>query len=625
MNKYKVMAAILSMASVHTYALSGDDWSLSGRLKYGESIAYDLDEESNVSGPKSFLGEVNFNWFPTDTIVVAASFWYRGDLNPNNGDDMRQYGLMDYTAPNYLDRFGFNVNGKPSGFPEEPFGAEQNELKTLDDFDNEVIRELSIKYTDIDGRFAAKIGKFQRGWGQSDGLRLIDVLHPQDLRERFVMRDAQDIRIPTWMAAIDLDLGRLGLGAPFEFIGLKRPELELIGIYEVRHSEFIVNNPTPSSATSGGLWGLPFPNLIDSTSQRGLPFIGVNLNDRIIDEESTHRDGEYGVRFKFNALGADWTLNAFKGYQDLPVLRLTGMDLIVGSSLNDPENAIAVLPFNAAQTEALAQGPYLTSLRTTNGANDLLGLLNPLISPLLGGDLSVDPVPCENPIISTVSCSINLNFDLDYTNTQEIYGFSFIRDISEIGFGPRNVSPVLRVEFSKENDKAFNRAIVTNSYGIQEEGTTALVALPSNSITYRDQYSLMVGFDYFLWIPGWESQRKSIFTSFQFFNIHTDNGEELFYQAPYSANGSRLPENHNYATLLWSHGFFNEKLAVESLSIWDLDFDGYQHRARLDFNFFGNTIRPRIEWVHVDGEDEQGVIGIFNKSDYVEASLTIQF
>ena len=427
------------------------------------------------------------------------------------------------------------------------------------------------------------------------------------------------------MAAVDLDFERLGIAAPFEFFGIHRPELELIGIYEVRHSEFIVNNPTPSSATSGGLWGLPFPELLDSKSQKGLAFIGVNLTDKIIDEESTHRDGEYGLRFKFNALGADWALIAFKGYQDLPVLNLTGMDLIVGNSLNDPSKALTVLSFNAEQTEALAQGVYLNSLRATAGANDLLGQLNPLISPLLGGNLSVDPVPCANPVTSLVSCSINLNFDLDYTNTQEIYGFSFIRDISEIGFGPRNVSPVLRVEFSKENDKAFNKAIVINSFGVEEEGTTALVALPSNSVTYRDQYSLMIGFDYFLWIPGWDSQRKSIFTSFQFFNIYTENGEELFYQAPYSASGSRLPENHNYATLLWSHGFFNEKLAVESLSIWDLDFDGYQHRARLDFNFFGDSVRPRIEWVHVDGEDEQGVIGIFNKSDYVEASLTVQF
>lgn len=626
---YKLLCRTLSLCAFTSLpnislAIGGDNWSLSGRATYGESIAYDQ-EGSNISGPKSYLLQSNFRWSATDSISVTANLWYRGDANPQYGDDMQQGGLMDYTSKNYLSRFGFNVNGAAGGFPNQPFGATQNETEKLDDFDNEMIRELSIKYTDNDGRFQVKVGKFQRGWGQSDGLRLIDVIHPQDLRERFVMRDAQDIRIPTWMTTFDFDFERMGVSGPFEFIGLERPELELIGVYEVRHSEFVVNNPTPSSATSGGLWGLPFPKLIDSKSGKGLPFIGVNLSEKIIDEESLHRDGEYGVRFKFRALGADWSLNAFKGYQDLPVLALTGLDIVVGSSLNDPSKAITTLPFNAVQAEALAQGPYLTSLRTSQGANDILGLLDPLVSPLLGNGLSVDPIPCTNPLLSAVSCSVNLNFDLDYTNKQEIYGFSLIRDIAEIGFGPRDVSPVLRVEFTKENDKAFNRAIVINSLGIKEQGTTALVALPSNSITYRDQYSLMIGVDYFMWIPGWDSQRRSIFTSFQFFNIHTDNGEELFYQAPYSASGSRLPEDHNYATLLWNHGFFNEKLFFESLSIWDLDFKGYQHRARFDLNFFGDSIRPRIEWVYVDGEGEQGVIGIFDKADYVEASLTYQF
>ena len=137
-----------------------------------------------------------------------------------------------------MDQFGFKLNESASGLPPTPFGADGNEIRLLDNFDNDMIREISAKYRDPEGRFAVKVGKFQRGWGQSDGLRLLDILHPQDLRERFVLRDAEDTRIPTWMTSFDFDFRKLGIAKPFEAIGMGRPTLEVNWIPEGRHSDF---------------------------------------------------------------------------------------------------------------------------------------------------------------------------------------------------------------------------------------------------------------------------------------------------------------------------------------------------------------------------------------------------
>lgn len=79
-----------------------------------------------------------------------------------------------------------------------------------------MIRELSIAFADSEGRASLKVGKFQRGWGQADGLRLLDILNPQDLRQRSIFTDTEDLRIPQWSAALSLDIDQLGLAAPFE-------------------------------------------------------------------------------------------------------------------------------------------------------------------------------------------------------------------------------------------------------------------------------------------------------------------------------------------------------------------------------------------------------------------------
>lgn len=605
------LGSVLTLAlATQAHAWEGEDWWIGGRVQQGTSIAYDLgDEQAGEWGPSNFSLELNGDWSPTDTLTFVGSFWLRGDWYPDIGGKIRQGGIQDFTSPGFVDQFQYSLNSPGNRSLPNPFGVSSGEVRFLDNFDADMIRELSVKYRDPEGRFAIKLGKFQRGWGQSDGLRLLDVLHPQDLRERMVLRDSEDTRIPLWMTSIDLDFDKLGLGAPFEALGMNRPTLEVTWAPEGRHSEFVINNPTPTMQTSGGIFGFPFPRLIDSKSGFGLPFIGVNLSEKETKNFSLD-DSEIGVRLKFAALGGEWTLNGFYGQQDLPVVSLTGANLVVGNPYNDESAAAAVVPFDAATTVGIVHGPggYLDFLRGETA-------VFPLPSP-----------PCADITLPAFpTCSVNLTLDLDYQHRQKLLGFSFTRDMREFKFGPKNVSPVARMEFAYEFDKPFNKSSVVTPFGEVETGTTALVALPDTSIVERDQWSLMAGFDYFLWLPFWKDQRSSIFTSFQFFNVHTQGERDILFQAPYSAKDSRINKNQQYLSFLWSTEFFNDQLVLEGLTLYDISYEGFSHRQRLDFNFFGDRIRPRLEWITFSAEREQGLLGLFDHSDIVEASVAIQF
>jgi hypothetical protein len=215
---------------------------------------------------------------------------------------------------------------------------------------------------------------------------------------------------------------------------------------------------------------------------------------------------------------------------------------------------------------------------------------------------------------------------MDYTYHQKVVGFSFGRDLGDLmSFGPKGTAPSLRMEFAYEFDKPFNRSVVANPFtGGRETGSPVLVVDPKDAITFSDVNTIMVGFDYPLWVPGWQGQNKSIFTSFQFFNIHTKKAKEgLLAQAPYAF--TEVVKDQQYVTFLWNAPILGEKLILEGLLIKDLDKRGVFYRQRVDFQYWGNAWRPRIEWMHFSGPPEVAPYGIFDHSDFVEFSLTYQF
>ena len=611
-------ALLLSVAAAPALAETelADGFTIGGRLRQGLALAYDKAVTGGgvEIGQAAYLLELTSAWRPTSNVTVTADFWLRGDLYRDIGGDLVGRGIQDYSSPDFRDQFRYHLNGAGAGTaggplampPRDPFGSEDEQNVFFSDFNDEMIREFAVKVTDPENRYAVKIGKFVRAWGQSDGIRLLDVLHAQDYRQKFIFGDSDEMRIPSWMTAVDLDLGRLGIGDAFGAVGIERPKLELIYMPEYHHSRFVINNPTPGDATSGGLYGLPYPLLIDKTSGRGVAYFGASLSDnepdRFMMDEPT-----LGARLKFDVAGGEATLNALYGYQDMPIVKLTGADVVVGNALHDGGNAVTVVPLDAATTEAVVQGVYVPALR--GGADASAIQTGVLGCPYPGGSF----------------CSVNVKFDLDYNYRRKLAGASFSRDMVEWRLGPKDVSPVLRSEFSYEFDKPFNRAIATTVFGNSEEGTAALIVDPSRGVAERDQISFMIGADYFLWLPFWTEQDTSIFTSVQFFTIVTPNGEDLLFQAPYAAYGAKLHPVQNYATLLASHNFDDGKLGTELLAVYDIQNAGFALRQRIDLNYFGDHIRPRIELTHFEADPEQGVLGIADHVDNIEFSMTFQF
>ncbi|SVA65348.1 uncharacterized protein METZ01_LOCUS118202, partial [marine metagenome] len=536
---------LITVASVSLAALfvviptNAEEFWVGGRIKAGTGIYFDRLNDSSVGwGPSQYVVELQAEWSPNDNITVIGDIWLRGDrfYDLDNGK-FRAPAFPNFTSPQsaFLDRFDMSTSSDGSLVLPDAFGASGKELELLDDFDDEMIRELSIRFTNDEGSFSVKLGKFQRGWGQADGLRLLDILNAQDLRQRTLLADTDEIRIPAWTVAVTAELSN-------------NLSLELIYIPEVRHSEFVINNPTPNSKKSGGGFGFPFPRLIEGQSGFGMPLLGARTTNREVKEWDNE---EIAARLKFDAFGGEATLNVFYGYQDLPVVELTGSTLHIGSFINDPAASVANVPLGLPMTIGAihAPGMYVDFIQS---------LANGTAAP---GTFPLIPFGCLdilNPGAGGLPCSVTADFDLDYTQRQKTVGFSFTRDLRELKFGPKKVSPVLRLEVTYEIDKAFNRQVIKDPFipGLVAVGTPALIGTKEDTITHRDQISTLIGLDYNLWLSGWENQRSSIFMTSQFFNIHTKDHENLMFQAPYAFLD--VEENQQYFTQTYSFGLLND-------------------------------------------------------------------
>ncbi|MBV1951669.1 MAG: hypothetical protein KUG64_05695 [Cycloclasticus sp.] len=630
----------------------------SGRIKVGASVLYDLPGQGDKAGPANWIIESKTTYRPNRQWSFIANFWLRGDLSsqftsydsPNGGLPDQVNGAIVPGVGAFQQNASFNLNSNSCAAG--TYCAEMDdELEVLKDWED-VIRELSVKYRDKKGRFSIKAGRFQRGWGQSDGLRLMDLLHAQDLRQRFAFTDSDELRLPALMISADFNFRKLGIDGPFKAIGIKNPSLEVNFVPEVQTSNFIINNPTPGDNTSGGIFGLDWADVNDTTQDGpGLVGLGFNLYDNKPNRLSL-TDAEWSMRLKFEALGGSATVNAFYGQQDLPVSKLIGSSLVF-NGFNDPSVAgqLPTLPgnensvgasFNAATTEAVVfgQGGYLDWLQSVDN-------LAKTGAPALGSPLAA--FGCDDPLTLPVegpACSINGEVELDYDNRQFVLGFTFARDLSDfIRIGRKGSAPTVRLEMSHEFDHPFNRSVVNpgavfdasfllpappgtfvfdSSYAGTVTGSGALAVEASRNIVKEDITSTMIGFDFPLWVPGWDTQSKSIFTSLQIFDIYTHNSDQgLLQQSPYAF--TEVQDHQNFLTFAWNAPLDNQRLVLDGLFIRDFQGSGDYYRQRIDFNYFGNSWRPRVEMVHFAGDKESAPIGTFNNSDYIELSLTYQF
>lgn len=254
----------------------------------------------------------------------AISGWVRnqiaynvGHANPNNaffGDDERVNLKMFNTAVQLKPQYKFTDNvsvfarllgatmgGVDTNYPEDvdhfPKSYDGDLLLTGDDW------EIGAKevYLDLDSQYAwLRLGKQQVSWGQSDGLRLLDIINPLDktwhgisLNEPYL--DAFDnLRESLWMA-------RLTLKSPWETDNLNDVQLELIWM-------------------PGEDIGAEWVGHINPV--HGSPY---NFEPDVFSTTDIKPNGEeFGVRLMGKYRGLEWSLNYFRHYEDDGLYEVVG-------------------------------------------------------------------------------------------------------------------------------------------------------------------------------------------------------------------------------------------------------------------------------------------------------------
>ncbi|MFQ5354933.1 MAG: DUF1302 family protein [Mariprofundaceae bacterium] len=150
--------------------------------------------------------------------------------------------------------------------------------------------------------FDLRVGQQQIVWGKTDGLRLLDIINPLDLRE-FILDDFADSRIGLWALRLNY----------YIMPGDTEHELELVVTPDARVSEL---------APIGSRWGFTAPVLP----------VGITTSLLPADEPDWSFDNtELGAAWRAKLGGWDVSLNYLYGWKNTPNLekQLTGLNLSI--------------------------------------------------------------------------------------------------------------------------------------------------------------------------------------------------------------------------------------------------------------------------------------------------------
>ena len=96
-----------------------------------------------------------------------------------------------------------------AGVPKQTTVSGLSKRLFIGDRVNLELREFYF-YTRIKNKLRLTVGKQQIVWGETDGLKLLDIVNPQNFRE-FILDDFEDSRIPLWSLKAEFDVGNIGV------------------------------------------------------------------------------------------------------------------------------------------------------------------------------------------------------------------------------------------------------------------------------------------------------------------------------------------------------------------------------------------------------------------------------
>ncbi|MGH7858560.1 MAG: DUF1302 family protein, partial [Candidatus Binatia bacterium] len=155
----------------------------------------------------------------------------------------------------------------------------------VDDAPQRIFREAYVQHTrDL---FQVRVGQQTVGWGESDGLRLLDVINPLDTtRQGFLLDEGfRMTRVPQTMLRLIVTPGSLMLGRRAVFTswsveGIVTPQIEPVRTYLTPDGRYGGHG----AAGAGGVWAVPPVDWKDRTEELNTPlgtFDGFIPDDQI--------------------------------------------------------------------------------------------------------------------------------------------------------------------------------------------------------------------------------------------------------------------------------------------------------------------------------------------------------
>jgi len=490
------------------------------------------------------------------------------------------------------------------------------ELRDGRDRDLGLPREL---YVDIHlGNLDLRLGKQQVVWGETDGLRLMDIINPCDWQREFILRDSDEgfesTRIPLWLLR-----GEYFFDKPW-FGGLLND-----------HSIEVVINPGDREGTrfnigggkASGFEDNGYLSTLGDYTNEGGPWAFPDPKfpwwyQAVLNRHKADRDRwfEYAIRFKGQINEWYFTLNGFYGRQQFPILKWTHTSVRWG---------------------------VLSALGYTE-VDDFFASM---------GMTPVDDADFVNNGMHVVQA----NFDYEFQH-QKVLGFTLNKDLVN-WIHIWNSSPVLRVEALYEFDKPFNSMGKTMDM-LQWSGaptTLTLGAVPFDGIVHKDQIRYMVGYDWQMWCK-FLNPHETFFTSLQFSHYHIRHmGNDKLVMAPFIFDESvvhqgppapgnlfgfsnpggvrdvlaphldpwRIKRNQYYFTYLVFTKYDHARIIPQVLYVSDLTANAYWVKAKVNFNY-GDHWRPEIGTFFIHGNSDTGEsFGLFNHCDQVYLKIKYLF
>ena len=165
-----ILAAAAITASFSVAAAEVDSLSMSSNLTYG----YGSEVESSIQGELELAPEIEASFSQRASLVASAR------LRLDAEDEL-----------------------EPDGHSYDTYSGASRPA-SLGDTGSAELRDFYLEFRAENG--LARFGKQQIVWGRLDGIKVLDLLNPQDFRE-FIVDDFGDSRIGLWSAYFDYSVG----------------------------------------------------------------------------------------------------------------------------------------------------------------------------------------------------------------------------------------------------------------------------------------------------------------------------------------------------------------------------------------------------------------------------------